>query len=781
MKKKKVGISFMNFKSIIVALATLFSLPSFDNANNSNNKDNSTFISNASILDSNVKDVFNSLNSGSYDDVYINDYYQGVYFSNLNENIANNSHGTCSYVTIGMLLSFYDSYWDDSFIPEEYDVVSTSDFKTNSSGDFSIQSFYVESPGILFEPSSEVDSLSNKNYLNYCLSNCDTYFQSKLISLSQSYYGETKFENESNPFGMTFSDITGFLGYYLYDYLKLNTSQVVIETCNDSKNVKSYVIDKIKNGVPVILRSKSSTLKGHAFIAYNYDEKSDEIYVHTGWRDEESNKTLTHVSLSSTGFNELIDAISLDVKMPSSISFNYYSTSGSKGTSRNYIIPQDIEIASGNYRDELPTYRWKSLYKEKWINEYDPYFDFSILNQYSNSLFEIKDIDSKTITLSEEQWDDVLSNNANSYYAYVRLDSNTYGYFDDYYSKKSFTKPIEYDSLPQIKPNEYGFDDAYPSDEDTKNTFVSHKTSNGFNFETRRYRTGYIHNEYIVMSPIRNGFNEAFIEYRFDYAVTRIDVELSYWRETSHEWLTNSNGEASIQYYWEDKWVEKLDMLSSSTSLPTNRNSHTFYKIDFDNPVYRVRFYSNSFINYINDDNRGRICIGNMAFYPSKYNLPLSGGELDYEPSKWNDTEVYKYNCYAYALNTKQHGFMQAGGSEKHNYNNTTDYLSKSVLTEMVKLDSNNYNFTFNQTSKNIKCSENEYKIALVIAPNLDYHWYRQNSDGTWSHKPGKTNVTKFDRKNEIIYDPEICDRTTGEPKYSIFVGFFKVNINNMI
>ena len=51
---------------------------------------------------------------------------------------------------------------------------------------------------------------------------------------------------------------------------------------------------------------------------------------------------------------------------------------------------------------------------------------------------------------------------------------------------------------------------------------------------------------------------------QFSYVVNRIDVELSHWREPSHEWLTNSTG----QYYWEIQWDDKLDLLSSSTALP---------------------------------------------------------------------------------------------------------------------------------------------------------------------------------------------------------------------
>ena len=746
------------------------------------NEHNSSIVSNASLYNSQVDQLFNSLSSGSFDDLYIDDYYQGVYFSNLRENIGNNRYGSCSYVAIGMLLSFYDSYWSDLFISETYDIEPTSTFVTYPSADFSFPSFYTESPGIAFEPTEDVESLSLSDYLYYVASNSNIYFQCKLITLSQTYFGTQKFENESNPFGMTFADISGFLGYYLYEYKNFNTSQVLIDSCNDENLVRSYVINKIQNGVPVILRSQSSSLGGHAFVAYDYDEDLDEIYVHTGWRDDVADKTLSHVSLSSTGFTTICDAVSLNVLMPSSFSYNYHSTSGSNGSARNFIFPQDIELTSGNYRDELPTFEWKSIYKEKWIENYNPYFDFSILDQSSNQTFKIEEINLKQVTLNQIQWESALYNGTNVYYAYVELDSNTYPYWGDYYTKKSFNKPLEYTEIPQIKPNEYGFADAYPSDETTKNTFISHTASHNFTFETRRYRTGYIHDEFIVMSPIRSGFKEAFIEYRFSYAVTRIDVELSHWRETSHELLTNSTGEASVQYYWENQWVDKLDLLSSSTALPTNRNSHKFYKIEFDNPVYRVRLHAETFSTNTNDGNRGRICIGNMAFYPSEYNLPLSGGELDYEPNSWSSVQSFT-NCYAYSLDVKVNPYpqvfwaLQPGTSDSFSNIYNENYLTKSFLETMVAYDSVNYNFGFESIGENDKCYSGWYKVALVIAPNSDYHWYRQNSDGTWSHKPGSRNVRKVDYNGEIIYNPRTCDRRTGEINYSLFCGYYQVNI----
>lgn len=744
-------------------------------------------VSNASISDPQVAQVFGSLDSGTVDGLFVDDYYEGVYFSNLRGNIGNNSHGSCSYVALGMLLSFYDSYWSDSFVPEQYDVEPTSDFVTYPSADFSFPSFYAESPGVSFEPPEDVGSLSMGDYLAYVSANSGSYFQCELISLSRSYFGSERFDGESNPLGMTFAEMLGFLAHYLYDCRGFTTSQVLVDSCNDANLVRSYAVNKIKNGVPVILRSQSSSLGGHAFIAYDYDEDSDEIYVHTGWRDDAADETLSHVSLSSTGFTTLCDAISLDVLMPPSPSFNYRSASGGSGSAQGFAFPQDVEIASGNYRDELPTFAWKSAYKERWMDAYDPYFGLSVLDSSSNQMFKIDGIRSQSVTLSSEQWGTTLGSDADTYYAYVQLDSATYPYWDDYYTKKAFKKPLDYNRLPQMRPNEYGFADAYPSDDSTKNDFVGHTASHGFAFETRRLRTGYIHDEYLVMSPIRDGFREAYIEYRFSYAVTRIDVELAHWRKTSHEWLTSSTGEASVQYYWENQWVDKLDLLSPSTALPTNRNSHKFYKIEFDNPVYRVRFHAATFSANANDDNRGRICIGDMAFYPSEYNLPLSGGELDYEPNLWSSAESFT-NCYAYSLNVKinpypqnmQHVYwaLQPGTSDSFSNPYDTNYLTKSFLETMVEYDSVNYDFGFERIGENDRCHFGWYKVALVIAPKKDYHWYRQNSDGTWSHKPGAKNVRKVDYSGEIIYNPRTCDRRSSSGcNYSLFCGYYQVNI----
>ena len=42
--------------------------------------------------------------------LFINNHYSAHYFFNLSENFGNNKKGSCGYVAIGMLLSYYDSF-----------------------------------------------------------------------------------------------------------------------------------------------------------------------------------------------------------------------------------------------------------------------------------------------------------------------------------------------------------------------------------------------------------------------------------------------------------------------------------------------------------------------------------------------------------------------------------------------------------------------------------------------------------------------------------------------
>ena len=198
--------------------------------------------------------------------------------------------------------------------------------------------------------------------------------------------------------------------------------------------------------------------------------------------------------------------------------------------------------------------------------------------------------------------------------------------------------------------------------------------------------------------------------------------------------------------------------------------------------------------------------------------LPCSGYELPYNSSEWNVTNIQPYNnCYNYALNlvidssdydvttdmdTVEYCKLQIGDFcgkkivEKTTLNsNTTTYEWKSY-DEIVSIALQDLRFIGNDSiSKNDICPDGTYKVALVLdltddpsisnvktvgaqtieSPDYDFHWYRQNEDGTWSHKPGLGPVTNLDASGNLIYDPQICDRSYNNIDYSIFVGYYYV------
>ena len=191
--------------------------------------------------------------------------------------------------------------------------------------------------------------------------------------------------------------------------------------------------------------------------------------------------------------------------------------------------------------------------------------------------------------------------------------------------------------------------------------------------------------------------------------------------------------------------------------------------------------------------------------------IPVSGYELEYNTAIWNDNGMYQYtNCYAYILNNQYdpthngYGYNCTDGKPKQqpgdfynaNTSNTNDrvdidsllYDAENII-DAVEKDFQKYNeifgtnLIFREIGRDEKCPAGTYKVALCLMPYseqyyADYHWYRQNADGTWSHKQGLTSVKKTDGDNMIITDPEKAGESVG---YTEFVGYFAVSPWNNI
>ena len=131
-----------------------------------------------------------------------------------------------------------------------------------------------------------------------------------------------------------------------------------------------------------------------------------------------------------------------------------------------------------------------------------------------------------------------------------------------------------------------------------------------------------------------------------------------------------------------------------------------------------------------------------------KFMSPLSKYEPKYKPHLWNDNEDIRrtHNCYAYSLNkrtNKMSSKAQPGYFSNYPPLSNADYNCPSFYERMKKDNPSITPTTFNKT-----CGSGTYKIFLAYDPkesDNDYHYWRQDSNGMWSHKPGSNHVTNKD------------------------------------
>ncbi|MEV0413360.1 hypothetical protein AB0I68_21795 [Streptomyces sp. NPDC050448] len=132
-----------------------------------------------------------------------------------------------------------------------------------------------------------------------------------------------------------------------------------------------------------------------------------------------------------------------------------------------------------------------------------------------------------------------------------------------------------------------------------------------------------------------------------------------------------------------------------------------------------------------------------------------------FNPNFWNRPAVQpRNNCYNYARNWRTDTFAQPGRA----HGAQAGVMACANVTTAALADG---------LHRRCEClSDDEYPrrlTALVVWPDEDYHWYREQRGGFWGHKPGNTAARNHDGKNNLITDPESCDRGG----YTDFCGYF--------
>lgn len=168
-----------------------------------------------------------------------------------------------------------------------------------------------------------------------------------------------------------------------------------------------------------------------------------------------------------------------------------------------------------------------------------------------------------------------------------------------------------------------------------------------------------------------------------------------------------------------------------------------------------------------------------------------------FNPNKWNRDQSIKksHNCYAYSLNlinnktsklcdkymkkTKKRNCKMFKPQPGRLSGYLDEYKDKKVFTckrlyRRIRKD----NPVIKKLRPNQKVPEGYYKIALAVTSDFDdYHFYRQDNDGLWSHKNGKNRAKFTDKNSRLIKNPEKANRG----KYKNFCGYYMVPKNEKI
>jgi len=185
--------------------------------------------------------------------------------------------------------------------------------------------------------------------------------------------------------------------------------------------------------------------------------------------------------------------------------------------------------------------------------------------------------------------------------------------------------------------------------------------------------------------------------------------------------------------------------------------------------------------------------------------------EPKYDPSKWGQPYIEgSHNCYAYFLDTIYDDLVKKCSKLcKENSSNCPTKVKQcrslipqpgdyNLMNKEGNLKNKDYKYTCQEMEQKIfsdnpsikkgqlikKCPKNTYKGAMVADPGNTFHFYRQNRDGTWSHKPGTLPVTNIDADKLKIYTPYTANRDYSRPgdndpiNYTSFCGYYCIPKN---
>lgn len=241
----------------------------------------------------------------------------------------------------------------------------------------------------------------------------------------------------------------------------------------------------------------------------------------------------------------------------------------------------------------------------------------------------------------------------------------------------------------------------------------------------------------VLIKPVRSIRKAAYV------SPADTPLALNRWH---HVAASVARSSAQISFYIDGQWVVTLAMgddifPNTDTALLIGGNHQGSDR--FNDRLDEVRIY-------------------NRALTDSEIaGLATSGTPL-FEPGAWNSAAfVSRNNCYNYAANKRTNTFAQPGAASGQTWTAITcAQMREAAIRDGLEPIDDPY-------APSVKTA-----VALVVDPGRpDYHWYRLDRYGRWSHKIGDSPATNLDNSLSTISDPETADRDG----YTDFCGYFRL------
>ena len=245
---------------------------------------------------------------------YGNNFLQH-YFYNLRSNFGRNELGTCGYIAAGMLLAYFDTYWDDEIVPERYETLSNIS---------SLDDYDYNSPGAGEIP----HTISNCGYsgtsqtelFNHILNDHKSdVLHGALLDCMLRTYNQLNFQvaPDGNLYYVSIDPyqaeiiVNEFLDLYSSSstiYTSVSYEDLLFETDDThinevSANARERIVSSVTRNIPVAvyLGSTADYFDRHVAIAYDYDPINDMLYFHNGWQGRDYYISEVSLGLKSSG------------------------------------------------------------------------------------------------------------------------------------------------------------------------------------------------------------------------------------------------------------------------------------------------------------------------------------------------------------------------------------------------------------------------------------------------------------------------------------------------